>query len=141
MKEKIPASSRLFWIGIVLIATFSLLCGFLNIGLVYIFALPLIPVLIGLILVWISSARAKKKFLASLIPVPAMAIGFLVFFWLLPKAEPETFLLPDNYRGVFTVVFVDGCGSPIPYENGRRIYNIPASGVLLHSARTPMERE
>ena len=135
MEETTPTRSRLFRAGTVLIVTFSLVCGFLNLRVFYLFALPLIPVFIGLVLVWISSEPAKNKLLLSILTGPAMATGFMLFFWSLPKAEPETFLLPDSYRGMFTVLFVDGCGPPIPYENARRIYKIPSDGVLLHSGR------
>lgn len=136
MKDDTPTGSTVFPIGVVLSLMFSLMCGVLNIGVLFLFGLPLVPVLVGLTLVWISRERTKNKILVSMLTVPAIATGFLLYFWILPRAEPETFLLPNDYRGPFVVLLIEGCGSTIPYENGRRIYNIPPSGVLSYSGKT-----
>ncbi len=45
--------------------------------------------------------------------------------------EPETYLLPKGFTGRATVIFNQKNGLPIKYENGRRVYEIPANGILL----------
>lgn len=66
------------------------------------------------------------------------------------KAEPETYLIPANFTGRVEILFNQNgvpyedknkygrdtiytpqMGKPIKYENGRRIYEIPSSGILL----------
>src|ERR1700710_258694 len=45
--------------------------------------------------------------------------------------EPEDYLIPENFTGRVTVIFNQKEGMPIKYENGRRVYEIPANGILL----------
>jgi len=45
--------------------------------------------------------------------------------------EPETYLIPREFTGRVDVIFNRKDGSPPKYENGRRVYEIPSSGVLL----------
>ena len=45
--------------------------------------------------------------------------------------EPETYLLPKGFTGRATVIFNQKPGAPIKNENGRRVYEIPANGILL----------
>lgn len=45
--------------------------------------------------------------------------------------EPEDYLLPEGFKGRATVIFNQKEGVPTKYENGRRIYEIPANGILL----------
>ena len=47
------------------------------------------------------------------------------------RAEPETFLIPKGYRGRINVIFNQPHGQAEKYENGRRVYEIPESGVLI----------
>ncbi|MBN8687574.1 MAG: hypothetical protein J0M10_11155 [Chitinophagales bacterium] len=66
------------------------------------------------------------------------------------KPEPETYLIPSDFIGKVNILFnqngtpvkyknVNGqevihtpqIGEPVKYENGRRVYEIPASGILL----------
>lgn len=66
------------------------------------------------------------------------------------KAEPETYLIPENYTGEVNILFnqngvpvkyqneygrdtiyTSQKGMPPKYENGRRLYEIPSDGVLL----------
>jgi len=66
------------------------------------------------------------------------------------QAEPETYLIPSDFTGVVNILFNQNgmpvkyknaygrdtiyrpkVGKPIKYENGRRVYEIPASGILL----------
>ena len=45
--------------------------------------------------------------------------------------EPETYLIPQGFTGRVNVVFNREDGAPHKYENGRRVYQIPANGILL----------
>lgn len=47
------------------------------------------------------------------------------------KPKPETYLIPEGFKGRATVIFNQKKGVPSKYENGRRIYEIPANGILL----------
>ena len=50
------------------------------------------------------------------------------------RAEPETFLLPDGFSGPFYVFQGRPDGEPARVEDGRRIYAIPADGLLVSQA-------
>jgi hypothetical protein len=94
--------------------------------------------LIGIILVWLAKINIKKKILLTLVPLPIILAGFLFFYFLLPKAEPEMFLIPQNLRGEIVVIFDENCGQHLDYENGRRIYRFPDSGVLITKSKKTM---
>jgi hypothetical protein len=81
-----------------------------------------------------------------------IVLGAVIFVWL-QLIEPETYLIPKGYRGPLIVIYnQDGksipltngfdkglytkaLGSPIQYENGRRLYQMPTNGVLLTQFR------
>jgi hypothetical protein len=46
------------------------------------------------------------------------------------KVEGEIHLIPKGYEGPVIIVFNQKTGKPVKYENGSRVYEIPASGVL-----------
>jgi hypothetical protein len=54
---------------------------------------------------------------------------------LLPKAEPETIRLPQNFRGQLAIVFDEPCGQSLVYEKTRRIYRIPDNGILITNSK------
>jgi hypothetical protein len=45
--------------------------------------------------------------------------------------EPETYLIPKDFKGRVNVIFNQVNGQPKKYENGRRVYEIPMNGILL----------
>lgn len=45
--------------------------------------------------------------------------------------EPEDYLLPQGFKGRATIIFNQKSGTPARYEDGRRVYEIPTSGILL----------
>jgi hypothetical protein len=47
------------------------------------------------------------------------------------KPEPETYLIPKGFAGRVNIIFRRKDGTPPRYENNRRIYKIPANGILL----------
>lgn len=47
----------------------------------------------------------------------------------------ETFFVPGGFEGRINVIFNQPNAAAIPIENGRRIYNIPADGILVTSSK------
>lgn len=119
----------LFGSGIFLLVTGAIITTFFPFF-NYFYSLPLIAFFIGLLLIWFSSKKIKTKLLWTFIPV-------LIFFlyqysWLqYDKCEPETFLIPSGFNGKVHVVYNKSCGQKAEYENGRRLYKIPNTGILL----------
>lgn len=120
-----------FAIGLFLIVESSLAIGYMNIAVLYLLGTPLFVLLAGLVLVWFSRVGLRFKIICSCLPIPLFLAGFITFYHLLPRAEPETFLLPDQFRGQIEIIFDEKCGEDIPHELGRRIYRFPESGVLI----------
>ncbi|WP_306352568.1 DUF6843 domain-containing protein [Flavobacterium sp. '19STA2R22 D10 B1'] len=46
------------------------------------------------------------------------------------KKENSVYILPENYKGYIIVVYNQKNGTPTLYENDKRIYRIPPSGIL-----------
>ena len=46
-------------------------------------------------------------------------------------AEPETHLIPEGYTGYVYIVQSDSLGEPEQFDEGRRLYRVPADGLLL----------
>lgn len=44
--------------------------------------------------------------------------------------ENEVYILPENYTGYVVIIFGQKNGLEKKYENGKRIYEIPPSGIL-----------
>ena len=62
----------------------------------------------------------------------AVAILILImFFGCIRSAEPETFLIPSDYRGSVKIIYDSVCGVPPSYENERRLYHIDHQGILI----------
>ena len=47
------------------------------------------------------------------------------------ERTPETFLLQDNFKGFFYIVYNKTGGQEKAFEQNRRLYKIPATGVLF----------
>lgn len=133
MKKKLlPARRWIYCSAIVLIVFWSIVTGALNVGVFYLFGIPLFGLLAGLILLWFADVDVKRKIIFTLAPIPIFYVTALTFFEL-NKAEPETFLVPAERRGEIVILYDEPCGEPPIYENGRRIYKIPADGILITS--------
>lgn len=48
---------------------------------------------------------------------------------------PETFLLPENFKGFFYIVYNQTYGQATAFEQNRRIYQIPSTGVLFTKSK------
>lgn len=94
--------------------------------------------LLGAGLVWASAARRLTKITATVLPIMLWIPVIYVPIWMAEaQVIPETYLIPQHFRGAITVLYNEPCGQVIPTEKGRLVYRIPASGVLVvrHPAR------
>jgi hypothetical protein len=61
-------------------------------------------------------------------------IYFLTFFHFIScsqSLEHEVYLIPSNFEGKVNIIFNQTKGAETKYEDGKRIYEIPADGILL----------
>jgi len=130
MEEFFQKRSWVFKTGVILTVFWSVIIGIFNIGVFYLFGIPILGLLLGIIFVWIAKVNIKKKILLTILPIPIILLSFFLIFEI-TKAEPETFLIPKDLRGEIVVFYDEPCGQQPGYENGRRIYKIPDSGVLI----------
>jgi hypothetical protein len=97
---------------------------------IYFYYLPLIIFCIGILMLWLSKGKLIYKIIWTFAPF-LFYFGFM-FLWKISKTcEPETFLLPNNYKGEIRIIFNQKCGERIEYEGKNRIYRIPNDGILL----------
>lgn len=124
---------RIFLSGVLLIVVFSLLVGLLNVGVLYMFGVPLIGLIVGVVLIWFARISVASKFAFSFLPFPLIIGSFLVSLFL-RTAEAETFLIPSDYRGEVVVFYAEPCGEPPRYEGANRLYQLSSEGVLITQA-------
>lgn len=91
--------------------------------------LPILGLLIGIALIWAGDAVFRKKVYLTLLPLPIIALTFSIVIEM-NRAESETYLIPEDFRGVFQIHLDSPCASAPTFENGRRLYVIPADGIL-----------
>ena len=120
----------LFIVGAVLVVISSIFIGILNIGVLYLFGIPILILIVGVLFIWFSNAAVKFKALVTLLPIPLILLSFFITFQL-RKAEPETFLIPKDFRGMLVVFYNEPCGRPPIYRDGQRVYEISQEGVLI----------
>jgi hypothetical protein len=94
-----------------------------------------VPVLIiGLILIWMSDAKNLTKVLLTIAPVILWYPGMGALYYIYSeksRSTPETFLVPEDFRGEITIIYDEPCGITVPEENGRLVYRIPDNGILI----------
>ena len=61
----------------------------------------------------------------------------MVFISCEKHAEPEIFLIPDNYTGAIVIVFDQDNGEKRLYKDKKRLYEIPETGVLYTKFSRP----
>ena len=73
--------------------------------------------------------KAKTFVIALLFVVIIVSIYFL---WKMfgSSGEDEIYLIPNNFKGIITIIFNVKDGQNVRYENGKRIYQIPENGIL-----------
>lgn len=86
--------------------------------------------IIGLILLLLSNKSLKEK----LITIGAYAICIFLFWFIwnsINTIGPETFHIPNEYRGKVIIIFKPGCGEQLPKTKEGYIYEIPTDGILI----------
>ncbi len=97
----------------------------------WIFGTPVIYVA-GVFLVWFSKKTTIIKVLYTLLPLVFWLPGFWMFIYAGSEQKtPETFLIPDHFRGKITLYYGESCGEVVQKENGRLIYHIPKDGTMI----------
>ena len=129
IKTEKNRKNKLFIFALILIIIGAGLTTFIP-YLLYIYFFPFIIFIIGLIILWLTNRKVKTKILWSLCPILFFFSYQFLWKWY-NTTEPETFLIPEKYRGKVLIVFNSKCGEEIEYENGRRIYKVPNDGILL----------
>jgi len=103
----------------------------------WIFGTPLIY-LTGVVLIFISKRSTRTKVLVTLLPIIFWLPGFWLFVYFDSEhMTPETFLIPQNFRGKITLYYGEPCGQQLQKINGRYIYHIPQNGIMV--LRNPLE--
>ncbi|MFS4469710.1 DUF6843 domain-containing protein [Maribacter sp. 2210JD10-5] len=64
-------------------------------------------------------------------------LSILIFSNCVMKTEPETYLIPSDFRGRVNIIYDQKCGMETEFENDRRVYRIPDDGILLTKFKTP----
>lgn len=70
-----------------------------------------------------------KKILIALGCVVVLLIGYL-FWYYTSSADDEIYLMPKDFTGIVIIRYNVPNGADMIYEKGKRIYNIPSSGIL-----------
>lgn len=81
---------------------------------------------LGTILVLFS----RQKWYYQLIAI-GLPLGYVGFSILNAFARPETFLIPEDLKGVVYIIYDERIGEPKEFEGLRRVYKIPETGVLF----------
>jgi hypothetical protein len=119
----------LLWVGLALMCLAVWLMAIVYF--LFIVAAPLYVV--GAVLVLASGPRQP-------VWLKVLAIGFPVLAWIgtavvsqrLAKSRPAaTFLIPNGFEGPVLLVLGEPCGLPPEKVDGRLIYHVPASGVVI----------
>jgi hypothetical protein len=92
----------------------------------YYFTWGFASLLIGAVLFLLTKNNWKLKLAVIGIPLTFVAVTFYNSF-----TTPETYLIPENYKGPVFVIFNQTDGQPKEYEGRRRLYRIPSTGVLF----------
>lgn len=119
-----------FITGAGFIIFFSVITGILNIGIIYLAGIPLFAIFFGIALVWSSKKTRDIKLFWTILPLLIIS-SIIILLYKLNQAEPETFLIPPNFRGQITIIYEEPCGQQPIYENGRRLYEFPENGMLV----------
>nr|WP_288836392.1 hypothetical protein [uncultured Flavobacterium sp.] len=94
-----------------------------------VFGLPVF--LIGAVLVFNSRARTRTKIITTILPILLWLPATFAFLYFYGRKTPETYLIPVSVDRYFRVVYNEKCGIEPKYERGRRIFEIPKSGILI----------
>ena len=114
----------LFIFGTLFVTLCSHIAGVFDLGIFYLFSIFVFG------LGWNWRVGSKRKVLSILLLVPFAGMFFLLVMEM-TRFVPETFLVPEGYRGAITVIYGEPCGEEPVYENGSRVYRFTESGILI----------
>ena len=122
----VKTSNILFYIGIFLLAI-----GAFGMTFASFFAIIGLPIfVVGIILVLFSKKTWKQKLILIGIFVVSI-ISFWPIWTSYNSVGPETFLIPDKYRGRVNIIHKENCGILLKKTDEGLIYEIPNDGILL----------
>ena len=75
--------------------------------------------------------KLSKRLLFTSITIILLFLLFTFLAYIFYKAEAEIVIIPKDYRGEIFIIFDQKNGDSIQYENKKRIYAIPKTGVKL----------
>jgi hypothetical protein len=62
--------------------------------------------------------------------ISLLVCGTVIFLSGIRFSEDEIYVLPKNYSGVVHILYDEENGEQAKYEKGKRVYEIPANGIL-----------
>jgi hypothetical protein len=80
-------------------------------------------------LTWVGAA------LGGLVVVGLLPLGLVygsMYVW--GRAQPETYLVPEGFQGPVFIIFDQAGAAPLPMVDGRRVIEVPQSGVVVTSS-------
>lgn len=110
--------------------------GLLNFAVFFLGAYPsylfFILMAVGLILILILMGTLSNS-ISPVFQISITLTPFIVFYiiHIVNRPSQDTFLIPDNLRGIVYVYYDQLNGVPEEVEGSRRIYKIPSDGILL----------
>ena len=122
-----PVRRALFWVGLLLMAVGVWLTAVF----IYLVVVGGPIFLVGLGLVWASGQPVWARLLATVLP-PAAWLGTAMVALALADRQPAaTFLIPEGFEGHILLVLGEPCGLPPEQADGRLLYRVPASGIVI----------
>ncbi|WP_035664719.1 DUF6843 domain-containing protein, partial [Flavobacterium sp. ACAM 123] len=96
----------------------------------YFYYLPLIVLVIGIILIWLTNSKIINKISLTLSPI--LFYSIFTYLWTLYNTlPPEIFLIPKDYRGKVNILYKSNCGESLMEIEDKLVYNIPNDGILI----------
>jgi hypothetical protein len=76
----LPTHLRFRLAALAMIAS-ALIVGYFNVGSLYLFGLPFLPLIISAFFLWLTKTSMLKKGLATLVALSFVPVGFCLFVW------------------------------------------------------------
>ena len=96
----------------------------------YFYYLPLIILIVGIILIWLTNTKLITKIVCTISPIIFYSI--YTYLWTLSNTlPPEFFLIPKDYRGKVNILYKSNCGILLTETENKLIYQIPNDGILI----------
>jgi hypothetical protein len=96
----------------------------------YFYYLPLIILVIGIMLIWITKSKIITKITFTITPI--LFYSIFTYLWTLSNTlPPEIFLIPQGYRGKINILYKSNCGESLTEIDNKLTYKIPSDGILI----------